>query len=351
MQPQPTGTTEQPAPSRTPLTSWRSPSRRSIELDDHGAAGRSRSASPSPPASQPFLDSTSSPPPLPPPRAAMPPAGSLTAEQLSFFDANGYLVLEPFSGEEDVRALRDRMAELIAGLDDGGADGTQHHRMEMDDYYFNSAENISFFYEDKAFGDDGCLKQPKELSIRLVGHALHEHDPVFKKFSFSENISSIFPSLRYKRPAIVQSRYIFKLPGVGSEAIPHQDNTYIHTEPPSCTGLWFALEDATVNNGCLWAIPGSHKNGLKIRMIKDENGTYFDRPTPSYDHKEFVPLEVKSGSLVVIHGNLVHKSAENLSPTSRHAFVLHLVDTEGCEWSKGNWIKRKTAPEAIYVSS
>ena len=48
-------------------------------------------------------------------------------------------------------------------------------------------------------------------------------------------------------------------------------------------------------------------DGLKTRMIKDEKGTYFDRPIPSYDHKEFVSLEVKSGSLVVIHGNLVHK--------------------------------------------
>ena len=41
--------------------------------------------------------------------------------------------------------------------------------------------------------------------------ALHEHDPVFKRFSFSENISNIFPSLAYKRPAIDQSRYIFKV--------------------------------------------------------------------------------------------------------------------------------------------
>ncbi|KAG2546512.1 hypothetical protein PVAP13_9KG030100 [Panicum virgatum] len=147
----------------------------------------------------------------------MPPAGSLSSEQLSFFDANGYLVLESFSGEQDVRALRDRIAELVAGSDDG----TQHHRVEVvDDYFSNSAENISFFYEDKAFGVDGCLKQPKELSIRFVGNALHEHDPVFKRFSFSENISNIFPSLGYKRPAIVQSRYIFKLPVIGSEAIP-----------------------------------------------------------------------------------------------------------------------------------
>lgn len=186
------------------------------------------------------------------------------------------------------------------------------------------------------------MKQSKELSIRFVGHALHEHDPVFKKFSLSESVSSIFSSLGYKRPAIVQSRYIFKQPGFGAEAIPHQDNTYLHTEPPSCTGLWLALEDATINNGCLWAIPGSHKNGLKIRMIKDENGTYFDRPIPSYDHKEFVPLEVKSGSLVIIHGDLVHKSFENLSPASRHALVLHVIETKGCEWSNGNWLQRKS---------
>ncbi|KAG2535859.1 hypothetical protein PVAP13_9NG141100 [Panicum virgatum] len=112
----------------------------------------------------------------------------------------------------------------------------------------NSAENISFFYEDKAFGDHGCLKQPKELSIEWLGMALHEHDPVFKKFPFSDNISSILPSLGYKRPAIVQSRYIFKLLGVGSEAIPHQDNTYLHTEPPSCTGcgLHFKMQLSTM---------------------------------------------------------------------------------------------------------
>jgi hypothetical protein len=52
-------------------------------------------------------------------------------------------------------------------------------------------------------------------------------------------------------------------------------------------------------------------------MIKDENGTYFDRPIPSYDHKEFVPLEVKSGGLVIIHGDLVHKRWS-------YAFVSHL---------------------------
>ncbi|KAL5663265.1 hypothetical protein ACJX0J_023373, partial [Zea mays] len=230
--------------------------------------------------------------------------------------------------------MRDRMAELVAGFDgaNSGVFSTKDHRQLKDDYFFKSAENISFFFEgrllegliyfcsfdtifitEKAYGDDGCLKQPKELSINKVGHALHELDPVFKKFSFSESVASLFSSLGYKRPAVIQSMYIFKQPG-----------------------LWLALEDATINNGCLWAIPGSHKKGLVRRMIRDENGTHFDCPSPAYDQKEFVPLEVKSGALVVIHGDLIHQSFENLSPASRYAFSLHVIDTEGCEWSKDN---------------
>ncbi|KAM0853427.1 hypothetical protein ACQ4PT_051080 [Festuca glaucescens] len=290
--------------------------------------------------------------PLPSAAAAMPPAGSLTADQLSFFDANGYLVLESFSSAEEVQAMRDRMSELVEGYDGDNSSvfSTKDHRQLKDDYFFKSAENISFFFEEKAFGDDGCLRQPKELSINKVGHALHEHDPVFKKFAFSENVSSLFSSLGYKRPAVIQSMYIFKQPGIGGEVVPHQDNTFLYTEPLSCTGLWLALQDATITNGCLWAIPGSHKNGLQRRMIRDENGTHFDRPSPLYDQKEFVPLEVKSGDFVVIHGDLVHQSFENHSPVSRHALSLHVVDMEGCKWSKDNWIQRTTAPEPLYAS-
>lgn len=51
----------------------------------------------------------------------------------------------------------------------------------------------------------------------------------------------------------------FQQPGIGGEVVPHQDNSFLYTDPPTCTGLWLALEDATVTNGCLWAIPRSHK--------------------------------------------------------------------------------------------
>ncbi|PWZ22407.1 Phytanoyl-CoA dioxygenase 1 [Zea mays] len=200
----------------------------------------------------------------------------------------GYLVMDSFSSAEEVREMRDRMAELVAGFDgaNSGVFSTKDHRQLKDDYFFKSAENISslrleglisfcsfdtIFITEKAYGDDGCLKQPKELSINKVGHvsiifnvlnvsSLHELDSVFKKFSFSESVASLFSSLGYKRPAVIQSMYIFKQPGIGGEVVPHQDNTFLYTEPRTCTGLWLALEDATINNGCLWAIPGSHKS-------------------------------------------------------------------------------------------
>ncbi|KAK0573927.1 hypothetical protein LWI29_015671 [Acer saccharum] len=279
--------------------------------------------------------------------------GNLCSDNLNSFNSQGYLVIESFANNEQIEAMRNRMDQLLHAFDcssNVSVFSTKNQRKVTDDYFYESAENISFFFEEKAFGDDGNLKQPKELSINKVGHALHELDPVFKKFSCSEKLSNMLRSLGYKRPTIIQSMYIFKQPGIGGEVVPHQDNSFLYTEPTTCTGLWLALEDATITNGCLWAIPGSQKNGLVRRFLRGENGVYFDRPSPTYDQKDFVPIEVKAGSLVVIHGDLIHQSFENQSSKSRHAYSLHVVDTDGCKWAPDNWIRRKVEAEPLYAS-
>lgn len=280
-------------------------------------------------------------------------SGNLTPEQLQSFDSHGFLVMESFACPEEIEAMRKRMNQLLQDFDPSTTASifsTKNQLKLTNEYFYESAEKISFFFEEKAFDDDGNLKQLKELSINKVGHALHEIDPVFKEFSCSEKFSSLLFSLGYKRPVVIQSMYIFKQPGIGGEVSPHQDSSFLYTEPKTCTGMWLALEDATVVNGCLWAIPGSQKNGLVRRFIRGEDGVYFDQPSPSYDQKEFVPIEVKAGSLVVIHGDLIHQSFENQSPNSRHAYSLHVVDTDGCKWAEDNWIKRKVEPQPLYAS-
>nr|GMD70431.1 phytanoyl-CoA dioxygenase [Ipomoea batatas] len=265
-----------------------------------------------------------------------------------FFNSQGYLVLESFSSAEEIESMRKRMEELLDTFDCSSTASifsTRNQQHTSDNFFFESADKVSFFFEEKAFGDDGNLKQPKHLSINKVGHALDEIDPVFKKFSSTERMSGLLQSLGYHRPVVIQSMYIFKQPGIGGEVVPHQDNSFLHTEPRTCTGLWLALEDATVINGCLWAIPGSHKNGLVRRFIRDENGVHFDNPSPLYDQKDFVPIEVKAGTLVVIHGDLIHQSFENQSEKSRHAYSLHVVDTVGCKWSEDNW----SSPYAVRI--
>jgi phytanoyl-CoA hydroxylase len=101
--------------------------------------------------------------------------------------------------------------------------------------------------------------------LNKIGHAIHDLDPVFQSFSYHEKFKAILKALDYKDPALVQSMYIFKSSKIGycvyvrQRVDPHTDNTYIITQPHSTVGIWVAIEDATVDNGCLWGVPGSHR--------------------------------------------------------------------------------------------
>jgi len=116
--------------------------------------------------------------------------------------------------------------------------------------------------------ENGQLRQAKEHSLNKMGHAMHDLDPVFDEFSRTRKLAAAANCLGLEDPAIIQSMYIFKPPRIGGEVVCHQDSTYIYTEPESCIGFWFALEDATTENGCMYFIPGTHKQPLKQRNYR-----------------------------------------------------------------------------------
>ncbi len=137
---------------------------------------------------------------------------------------------------------------------------------------------------------------------------------------------------------------------------PHQDSTFLFTDPVSACGFWFPLEDATAENGTLWFIPGSHKttpitrrfvrnpeyfidyelkhpdptsvdNVPALRFRYEQTETYPAQPHPEND-PAFVRVDVKKGSAVLLHGSVIHKSDANLSDKSRFIYAFHVIESD-----------------------
>ena len=269
---------------------------------------------------------------------------TISEQQIAQYMDTGFLVLEDFASEGDCDRLRERAKELVQEFDPAEVVSiftTREQNRIADDYFLTSGDKIRFFFEENAFNEDGTLKYEKEKSINKIGHALHDLDPVFDHFSRNQNIKDLAAALGFKDPLLLQSMYIFKQPNIGGEVTCHQDSTFLYTEPIDIVGLWFALEEATIENGCLWAIPGGHRRGLKSRWVRSRNGgmefeIYDNEPWPE---NELVPLEVKKGSLILLHGLLPHRSFENRSLNSRHAYTLHLIHA-GAKYPGDNWLQR-----------
>lgn len=266
---------------------------------------------------------------------------------LERYARDGFLVVPRFVDPNTCDEMMERARALVDTFEPETVSifTTNEQTRTTDDYFLQSGDDVRFFFEEEAFLPDGSLRQEKSLSINKIGHALHELDPVFSRFSKSERVSRVVASLAMKRPALVQSMYIFKNPFIGGDVQCHQDATFLVTDPISVVGLWFALEDATVENGCLWALPGGNREPLRKRFARGPNGgtvmhTLDPSPLPmARPEPPWVPLEAEKGTMVVLHGLLPHWSSANRSPRSRHAYAIHYVD-DACAWAQDNWLRR-----------
>jgi phytanoyl-CoA hydroxylase len=268
----------------------------------------------------------------------------ISEHQLHEYRDRGFLVLEGFASGEECYELRERAEGLIREFDPSevvSIFSTHEQSRVADDYFLTSGDKIRFFFEENAFNPDGTLKHQKEKSINKIGHALHDLDPAFQEFSRSEKVKQLASAIGFADALLLQSMYIFKQPNIGGEVTCHQDSTFLYTEPVDIVGLWFALEDATVENGCLWAIPGGHRQRLKSRWVRTPEKkmkfeVFDEAPWPE---DQLVPLEVSKGSLILLHGMLPHRCFENRSAQSRHAYTVHLIHA-GAKYPEDNWLQR-----------
>jgi hypothetical protein len=100
------------------------------------------------------------------------------------------------------------------------------------------------------------------------------------------------------------------------------------------------MDDATIENGCLWVLPGSHRPGYLYPQRYHENPDEFDFAYESYgfDDTGEVPVEVKTGALVFFNGYLLHRSRKNRGDTYRRVLVNHYCNS----WSLLPWTVKES---------
>jgi phytanoyl-CoA hydroxylase len=273
----------------------------------------------------------------------------LSAAQVEAFHRDGFLVIPSFWTSATCATLRARIGDIMDKTDFSNIKSTfstKEQERVTDDYFLSSGREIRFFWEAKAY-KDGVLNCPPALAVNKIGHGLHDLVPEFEAVSYEARVGAIAHDLGLVKPLACQSMYIFKQPRIGGEVCPHQDGAFLYTEPQSVLGYWWPLDDCTQENGCLWAVPGSHNLGVHRRYRRKDvddpsAGVEFVPPEPDvWSLENAVPVECGKGALVLIHSAVVHYSAENTSDTPRHAYSIHVIDgKDGVAYPADNWLQR-----------
>ncbi len=273
----------------------------------------------------------------------------LSPTQIDRWRTEGFLVLPGFKPHAEVAAACARARAIVEAFEPGASTSrfsTQNRSLVADAALLASAEQVHCFFEEEALDPAGRLRVPKSQSINKVGHALHDRDPFFIGFSHGPELAALATALGLVQPQVWQSQLIFKQPHIGGEVGWHQDGSFFFTTPQTVLTFWFALEDATLDNGCLWVQPGGQNEPLREQYVCDHATGRLQMlaldATPWPDTAQAKPLPVEAGTLVVFGGMLPHYSAPNRSARSRLAYTLHVTDGRA-SYAPRNWLQRSAA--------
>lgn len=224
----------------------------------------------------------------------------LSAEQLETYERDGFVVVEDLLSGEQVEALRARVRDYTHGGRPTGG--------------------IVVQVEPRIRRGELQVEHPGDGIRKLEG--LVEADDLFRGLGMHPNIVGIVEQILGPDIKMFRNALLLKPPGVGSAKGMHQDSPYWPIEPMTLCSCWFALDDATAENGCMEVLPGGHRRGpLPHVHVTDD---YVVDPD-SYDKAAAVKAPVRAGGGLFFHSLLPHYTAPNRSDRWRRAIALSYV--------------------------
>ena len=228
----------------------------------------------------------------------------MTASQAEFYRQNGYLVVPDLFTAAEIQELKAETSRIFRG-ERGPVEGLLEVAPQMTD-----AEVLR-----------------KYLAI----HFPHKLSPLIERNLSHPAIVEVLTRIIGPNVKCMQSMLFVKGPGKPGQSW-HQDEYYIPTRDRSLGAAWIAIDDATIENGCLWIIPGSQQSGIIRKRIPGRHPEFAEAETldiSDYREDQCVPVEVKAGSVVFFHGYVLHSSRRNKTADCfRTALVNHYMSAE-----------------------
>jgi phytanoyl-CoA hydroxylase len=238
-----------------------------------------------------------------------------TPRQHADWERDGFILIRNFVDESVGRAMSE---ELIAAIR-GQARPEGNSKMPWE-----TSEGL--FIQPEAQAETGAVAG--QMPEDIVAKAFNPHlFGAAGDFATSQKCGAIVEELLGKKASVFQSMFILKNPGAWGQPW-HQDAYYFDFDTSPQIGLWLAISEATLENGCLSVLPGSHTFPVQEHgPDKREGSNYGYREVNVPDNDKAVPVLMQPGDLLVFHSHLLHKSVDNLGVARREAMVLHYAPT------------------------
>ncbi len=238
-------------------------------------------------------------------------------QQVAFYVENGYLTVPDLVSPNELAELKQDIVKVARG-----------------DYPNQTIQPVP-----------SRLSDEEVLSRILAIHQPHYVSPVMEKYTRHPKISGVLSQIAGAHLAhwsgnvkCMQSMLFIKPPGYQGQSW-HQDENYIPTRDRSLVGAWIAIDDADVDNGCMWVLPRSQQQGYLYPTQKHGNPDEFDTHDDmayGFDESPQIPVEVTAGGVVFFNGYLLHQSLKNRTESRyRRVLVNHYLSCESLlPWTK-----------------